>query len=164
MVQLLSYQSALIELVVLANSGIVTVSSSVSWPEISSEEHESSIFRQSSNPVSGFSMMEHVRFCAAWPTENWLGSSMNHIQGWKTVWECCRHALEKWCLIATATISPPEVIDVTLLAFLVKEGGKASISFSMPSHVTGLCRIPRGRLWEQISRLRIALLDRMDMF
>ena len=63
MVQLLSYQSALIELVALANSGIVTVSSSVSWPEISSEEHESSIFRQSSNPVSGLSMMEQVRLC-----------------------------------------------------------------------------------------------------
>ena len=92
MVQLLSYQSALIELVALANSGIVTVSSWVSWPEISSEEHESSIFRQSSNPVSGFSMMEQVRLCAVWPTENWLGSSMNHIQGWNTVWICYWHA------------------------------------------------------------------------
>ena len=24
---------------------------------------------------------------------------MNHIQGWMTVWECCRHALEKGCLL-----------------------------------------------------------------
>ena len=31
--------------------------------------HTSSIFRQSSNPVSGFSMMEQVRLCAVWPTE-----------------------------------------------------------------------------------------------
>ena len=45
-------------------------------------KHDSSIFRQSSNPVCGFSMMEQVRLCAVWPTENWLGSSINHIQGW----------------------------------------------------------------------------------
>ena len=37
-------------------------------------KHDCSIFRQSSNPV-----------CAVWPTENWLASSMNHIQDWKTV-------------------------------------------------------------------------------
>ena len=85
----------------ISDSGIVTVSSSVSWPEISSEEHESSIFRQSSNPVSGFSMMEHVRFCAAWPTENWLGSSMNHIQGWNTVWICYWHARQNRSLLLT---------------------------------------------------------------
>ena len=48
--------------------------------EIYSEEHTSSIFRQSSNPASGFSMMEQFRLCAVWPMENWLGSSMNHIQ------------------------------------------------------------------------------------
>ena len=27
-------------------------------------------------------MMEQIRLCTVWPTENWLGSSMNHIQGW----------------------------------------------------------------------------------
>ena len=43
-------------------------------------------------------MMEQVRLYAVWPTENWLGSSMNHIQGWKAVWECYCHALEKICL------------------------------------------------------------------
>ena len=36
----------------------------------------SSIFRQSSNPVCGFSMMKQVRLFAVLPTENWLGSSM----------------------------------------------------------------------------------------
>ena len=46
-----------------------------------------SILRHPSNPVCGFSMMEHVRLCASWPTENWLGSSMSHMQGWLTVWE-----------------------------------------------------------------------------
>ena len=63
-------------------------------------KHDSSIFRQSFNPVHGFSMMEQGRICAVWPTENWLGSSMNHIQGWRTVWESYFHALEKGCLAA----------------------------------------------------------------
>ena len=49
--------------------------------EIYSEEHTSSIFRQSSNPVCGCSMMEQVRLCAVWPMENWLGSPMNRTQG-----------------------------------------------------------------------------------
>ena len=48
-------------------------------------KHASRILGHSSNPVFGFSMMEQVRLCAVWPTENWLGSSMNHIQGWRTV-------------------------------------------------------------------------------
>ena len=49
-------------------------------------KHARSILRQSSNPVCGFSMMEQVRLCAVLPTENWLGSSLNHIQGyWMTV-------------------------------------------------------------------------------
>ena len=50
-------------------------------------KHACSILRQSSNPVCGSSMMEQVeqvRFCAVWPMENWLASSMNYIQGWMT--------------------------------------------------------------------------------
>ena len=39
-------------------------------------------FSDGFNPVCGFSKMEQVRLCAVWPTENWLGSSINHIQGW----------------------------------------------------------------------------------
>ena len=42
--------------------------------------HESRICGYSSNPVCGFSVMEQVRL-----TENLLGSSMNHIEGWKTL-------------------------------------------------------------------------------
>jgi len=57
-------------------------------------KQDSSTFRQSSNPACGFSAMKHVRLCAIWP----IGSSMNHIQGWKTVWMCYCHALEKRCL------------------------------------------------------------------
>ena len=34
-------------------------------------KHASSIFRHSSNPVCGSSIMEQVRLCAVWPTENW---------------------------------------------------------------------------------------------
>ena len=47
--------------------------------------------------------MERVRLCAVWPTENWLGSSMNHIQGWMTVWECCCPDKENGCLSTTTT-------------------------------------------------------------
>ena len=68
-------------------------------PEIYSEEHTSRIFRQSSNPISGFSMMEQVRLCAVWPMENWLGSSMNHIQGWITVGICYWHASQNRSLV-----------------------------------------------------------------
>ena len=56
------------------------------------------IFRQSSNPVCGFSMMEQVRLCAVWPMENWLGCSLNHIQGWTTVRESHSCALEQGSL------------------------------------------------------------------
>ena len=42
--------------------------------------------------------MKLVRLCFVRPTENWLGSSMNHIQVWMTVWGCCFRALEKECL------------------------------------------------------------------
>ena len=48
-------------------------------------KHACSILRHSSNSVCGFSMMEQVLLCALWPTENWLCSSINHIQGWMTV-------------------------------------------------------------------------------
>ena len=47
-------------------------------------KHDSSIFRQSTNPVGGFSMMEQVRPCAV-STENWLGFSVNHIKSGMTV-------------------------------------------------------------------------------
>ena len=41
-------------------------------PDILFLKHVGSILRQSSNPVSGFSMMEQVRLCAVWSTLNWL--------------------------------------------------------------------------------------------
>ena len=56
-----------------------------SVPDMLFLKHACSILRQSSNPVCGFSMMKQVKLCAVWSTENWLGSSVNHIQGWMTV-------------------------------------------------------------------------------
>ena len=38
--------------------------------------------------------MEQVRLCAVWPMDNWLGSSLKHIQGWTTVGESYSLALE----------------------------------------------------------------------
>ena len=64
-------------------------SSPVNWinlsvPEFLALKHDSRIFGQTSSPC-GFSMMEHVRLCAEWPIENWLGSSLNLIRGSTTV-------------------------------------------------------------------------------
>ena len=52
--------------------------------EVLSLKHESRIIRHASNPLCGFSMTEQVRLSAVWPTENWLGSSLNQIQDQKT--------------------------------------------------------------------------------
>ena len=59
--------------------------------------------------------MEQVRLCAVLPTENWLASSMNHIQGRMTVWICYCHALEKGCLVAGS----PDDNLVDSLAFAI---------------------------------------------
>ena len=58
-------------------------------------KHESRILGHSSNPVCGFSIMEQVRLCAVRPTENWLGSSLNQIQGGTAVRESYHRALEQ---------------------------------------------------------------------
>ena len=58
-------------------------------------KHDSRILGHSSHPVCGFPMMEQVRLCAVWPMENWLGSSLNQIQGWTTVRESYSSALEQ---------------------------------------------------------------------
>ena len=58
-------------------------------------KHESRIIGHSSNPVGGFYMMEQVGLCAGWPMENWLGSSLNKIQGWTAVRESYSRALEQ---------------------------------------------------------------------
>ena len=55
------------------------------------------------HPVCGFSMMEQVRLCAVWPMENWLGSSLNQIQGWIIVQESYSRALERGYLLSVWT-------------------------------------------------------------
>ena len=87
-------------------------------------KHDSRIIRQSSNTVCGFSMKEQVRLCAVWPTENWLGSSMNHIQDWMTVWESYYHNLEKSPLVA-ANIFQNRFTKTAL-------SSSSSSSFSLP--------------------------------
>ena len=42
--------------------------------------------------------MEQVKLCAVWPMENWLGSSLNQIQGWTAVRETYSRALEQGSL------------------------------------------------------------------
>ena len=67
---------------------LLSISISGPCPDILVLKHGSSILRQSSNPVCGFSMMEQVTLCAVWPRENWLGSSI----GWLSL-KCYCHAL-----------------------------------------------------------------------
>ena len=71
-------------------------------PEFLALKHKSRILGHSSNPVCGFFMIEQVSLCAVWPMENWLGSSLNHIQGWTTVRESYSRALEQGPLDTTA--------------------------------------------------------------
>ena len=67
--------------------------------EILALKHESRILGHSSNPVSGFYMMDQVRLCAVWPTENWLGTSKTTYRvGWM-IWLCYSRALERRCLV-----------------------------------------------------------------
>ena len=44
-------------------------------------------------------MTEQVRLCALWPMENWLGSSLNQIQGWTAVCQSYSRALEQGPLL-----------------------------------------------------------------
>ena len=54
-------------------------------PDFLALNHKSRILGHSSNPVCGFSMLEHVWLCAGWPMGNRFGSSLNQILGWTTV-------------------------------------------------------------------------------
>ena len=87
-------------------------------PEFLALKHESRILGHSSNPVCGFSMMEQVRLCAVWPMENWLGSSLNHIQGWTTVRVFYSRALEQGYLPLTPCL-PLESFSVRVSATAV---------------------------------------------
>ena len=82
--------------------------------------HESRILGHSSNAVCAFSMMEQVRLFAVWPTENWLGYSLNQIQGWPTVRESYSRALKQRPLRGSQQVYSgfhPLVSNVLLLLF-----------------------------------------------
>ena len=76
------------------------IASSLFSTEFLALKQESRILGHSSNSVRGFSKMEQVRLCAAWPMENWLGSSLNQIQGRTTVRESYPPALEQGHLLS----------------------------------------------------------------
>ena len=78
----------------LKNKLCVCCGQLMSAPEFLALKHESMIFGHSS-------MMKQVRLFDVWPTENWLGSSLNHIQGWTTVRESYSRALEQGPLVST---------------------------------------------------------------
>ena len=75
-------------------------------PEFLALKHENRILY-----VCGFSMMEQDRLCAVWPTENWLGSLLNQIQGLTTVRESYSCALEQGPLVAALTHSEAESVS-----------------------------------------------------
>ena len=88
--------------------------------EFLSLKHKSRILGHSSNPVCAFSMMEQVRLFAVWPTENWLGYSLNQIQGWPTVRESYSRALKQRPLRGSQQVYSgfhPLVSNVLLLLF-----------------------------------------------
>ena len=55
--------------------------------------------QESRNLRRGFSTMAQVRLRAVWPMENWLGFSLNQIQGWTTVRESYSRALQQGPLV-----------------------------------------------------------------
>ena len=65
------------------------------WADILFQKHDCSIFRQSSNPVCGFSMMEQVRLCAVW-SHGLVPRRTGVALPWTTyiVWICYCHALK----------------------------------------------------------------------
>ena len=96
-------------------------------PDILALKHKSRILGHSSNPVCGFSMMEQVRLCAVWPLENWLGSSLNQIQGWTTVQEPYSRALEQGPLVCHCRTFFRESMQYVVLPLSVR---RAPLLFS----------------------------------
>ena len=82
----------------LGPSSVCVVSAVLLPADIIFLKHACSIIRQSSNPVCGSwncqASSPWAKQHRAEPVPSWR----NHIQGWMTVWEWCKHALEKGCL------------------------------------------------------------------
>ena len=127
------------------------------WLEFLALKLESRILRQSSNPVSGFSMMEQVRLCAVWPMENWLGSSLNQTQGWTTFRESYSRALEQGPL-AMATSFCSRVIEAHSVGFTFQsyfsiqptnEGEPTFPSPKSPARTTSELISSSPKVWER---------------
>ena len=79
-------------------------------------------------PVCCFSMMVQVRrLCDVRPTENWLGSSMNHIQGWLD--DCLRMLLS--CLRKRMS----DLVLASDVADIVEHGRYVVFSALVPSEI-----------------------------
>ena len=105
----------------------------ISSPEFLALKHKSRLLGHSSNPVCGFSMMEQVWLCAVWPTENWLGPSLNQIQGWTTVRKSYSRALEQGPLLQREKSDDANAVVVcyisTLLTFFHNFLGGGGVAF-----------------------------------
>ena len=51
-----------------------------------------------------FSMMEQVRLCTVWPTENWLGTSKTTYRVGRMIGICYSRALDRRCLAACCAL------------------------------------------------------------
>ena len=71
-------------------------------------------------------MMELVRLCAVLPMENWLGSSLNKIQGWTTVRESYSRALEQGPLLLLS--HQGTLLALWPFAFLMLSGPTANVT------------------------------------
>ena len=67
-------------------------------------------------------MMEQVRLCAVWPTENWLGFSLNLILGWTTVRESYSRALEQGPLSPILSSQKHGIIRCCCMLLLLRWG------------------------------------------
>ena len=73
-----------------------------------------------------------------------LGSSMNHIQGWMIVWECCRHALEQGTLLSACM--PVIVIDVIPVRAAARHWHFPTLDGKIPPFLLSQSELwPRGR-------------------
>ena len=72
-------------------------------------------------------MVQVRRLCAVRPTENWLGSSMNHIQGWLD--DCLRMLLS--CLRKRMS----DLVLASDVADIVEHGRYVVFSALVPSEI-----------------------------
>ena len=100
-------------------------------------------------------MIEQVRLCDVWPMENWLGSSLNQIQGWTTAPESYSRVLEQGPLMRMRThhpraldshgLSNPSFISLSLFCLSEVELFSFMSKWVLPSLSFSLCPPPTGQ-------------------